>query len=69
MIGCAFLAIYPDAIVLQSIAMQAFLPLVKRRVLEYQRSEFVYSGQAVRMDGHYKKGRHGSKMDGLNQVL
>ena len=63
------LAIYPPCKVLRSIAMLAFPPWVERRVHEYQKSEFVYSGQAVRLDGHYKKGSHYSKMDGLSQVL
>ena len=44
----------PTSLQLRGIACQAFSALVKRRVHEQQQHLFAYSGQGIRLDGHFK---------------
>lgn len=51
----SLLGAFPTAAQLQAIALKAFPELVRQQVRAMQSLQYVYNGQGIRLDGHWKK--------------
>ena len=63
-----WLEAFPDAHRLKMISMLAFTSVVSARVTALQSFQFLYNGQSVRLDGHFKKAKLNS-LSGTSLVV